>query len=136
MDKMERRNGVGARHSALEIGSAASTVMRELRSNQPLLSDSQATIAYYPGTGAVAHRLDRYRCGRAAKLMEDGSLYKFVCDKLILEQWAIRRVATFCEQLPGNAERRVGHGIIYTHPRGSPNTAMAAALRQRTWCWP
>ncbi len=119
-----RRQGLGVRAIATELGRAPSTISRELRRN--LLGHDRGA---YDGDLAHARARQRTRRSRRCRLTEDPILRAHVQDKLEME-WSPEQIAAWLRtEFPNHTRWYVCHETIY---QGLYHGGKGGLLRQLT----
>ncbi len=123
-----RRNGLGVRAVAQQIGRSPNSVSRELRRH------STAGSPYDAAHAAESARVNRRHCRPPRKLMEGSELFEIVLD-MLRNYWSPQQISgTLKTMFPGQTEAHVSHETlyktIYAIPRGELRKELIACLRQ------
>ena len=127
--RAEHERGSSQRAIGVILGRPASTICRELaRGRQP-------DGSYCPSVARRVYVDRRARCRRKRRLIEGGTLHRFVHDHLVYRRWSPEQIAHRLRRMkPDDPSARVSHetiyAAIYAQPRGGLKSAMIEALRQ------
>jgi IS30 family transposase len=127
--RAEHDRGSSQRAIGVILGRPASTICRELARGR------QSDGSYCPSVARRVYDDRRAYCRRKRRLIEGGTLHRFVHDHLVYRRWSPEQIAHRLRLMkPDEPSARVSHetiyATIYAQPRGGLRAAMVEALRQ------